>query len=156
MPPPPDLTVRIAGTEILNDNRREALEELIEACREVGLDGEISYRPPTGRARGISLWEVTAIYLGGKLVDAATGQLMKSAVENIIKRSTVWARERLRQGDSPRPQKLQIYGPNGEVIKEVSVEPRDVDPNTTSRFQGIIDKARREEEEQRRCKEGPQ
>jgi hypothetical protein len=155
MLPPPDLTVRIAGTEILNDNRREALEELIEACREDGLDGEISYRPPTGR--GISIWEVTAIYLGGKLLDAATGQLMKSAVENIIKRSTVWARERLRRGDSPRPQTITIYGPNGEVIKEVSVEPRDVDPNTTSRFQEIIDKARREEEEQqRRRKEGPQ
>lgn len=153
MHPSPDLVVRIAGTEILNDNRREAIEELIEACREDGLDGEISYRPPTGR--GISIWEITAIYLGGKLLDAATGQLMKTAVENVIKRSTVWVRERLRRGDSVRPQKIKIYGPNGEIIREVSVEPRDVDPNTTSRFQGIIDKARQEEEEQkRRRKEG--
>ena len=116
----PDFTVRIHGTEILNEDRRIALEDLIDSLRQDGLDGEIAYRPPTGR--GVLWWEVVAIYVGGKFVDAVTGQIIKAALDQAVGRVTTWAKARLRRGDTSRPQSITLYGPNGEVLKEIKVD----------------------------------
>ncbi len=114
-----DITVRIAGTEILNEDRRLALEALITLFREQDLDGEIVYRPPTGR--GISLYEVTAIYIGAKAVDAATGHVVDRVIDAVLSRAIQWAKSRLHKSETGRPQSITLYGPNGEVLKEVRV-----------------------------------
>jgi hypothetical protein len=45
----PYFVLRISGTEVLNEDRLSDLEELADKLRELSLDGEIAYRPPTGR-----------------------------------------------------------------------------------------------------------
>jgi hypothetical protein len=115
-----DVTLRIPGTEILHDEKRERLEELINLIREDGFDGEFAYRPPTGR--GITYVEITFIYLGGKLLDAATGQIMDRALKAVIARRVQWVKARTDRGEANRPQLIQLYGPDGKKIGEVRIE----------------------------------
>lgn len=117
---PSEITVRIAGTEILHDGRREALEELINLFREDGLDGEIAYRPPTGR--GVTWWEVALIYIGMKAADAATGQVTKAVIDAVTGRAKQWAKGRLERGDTSRPQSITIFGPDGRPLKKVQIQ----------------------------------
>jgi hypothetical protein len=119
---PVDFTVRIGGTTRLLPERLEALEDLIEEFREEGLDGGIAYRPPTGR--GVTPWEVAAIYLAGKALDAATGAVAERLLEALIDKIKGWVRrqERTRQvvtlyGRDGKP--LMVVRRNGE---EVTVE----------------------------------
>jgi PAS domain-containing protein len=112
--------LRIGGTEILHDGRREALEALIASIREEGIDGEIRYRPPSGR--GISWIEVTSIYIGMKVGDAIISTATKGLIDRIAERSKDWAKRRFASGDAVRPQLIRIYGPDGTVLKEVEVK----------------------------------
>ncbi len=102
--------------------RLEALEDLVNEFREEGVDGEIAYRPPTGR--GATPWEVAAIYLAGKALDAATGAVAERLLEALIEKIKGWVRrqERTRQV-------VTLYGRDGKPLivvrrngEEVTVE----------------------------------
>jgi hypothetical protein len=117
-----DFTLRIGGTTRLFPERLQALEDLIDDIREEGLDGEIAYRPPTGR--GVTPWEVVGIYLAGKALDAATGAIAERLLDALIERIKSWVRRQER----PR-QVVTLYGRDGKLLmvirrneNEVTVE----------------------------------
>jgi len=125
-----DITVRIGGTEILTDERRLALETLIGNLRQLDLDGEIAYRPPTGA--GVSWYEMTAIYLGAKAVDAATGHVVDRVIDAVLSRAVDWAKARMDNEGTARPQSITLYGPDGKPLKSVRVD-KDVRGSTSLR-----------------------
>lgn len=115
-----EITVRIGGTEILTDDRRRALEQLIDQFREERLDGEISYRPPTGR--GVTWYEVTLIYIGMKALDAVTGEIASRTIDAVTSRTIGWAKSRLERGETARPQSITLYDADGKVIKKFRIK----------------------------------
>jgi hypothetical protein len=116
----PEVTLRIGGTEALTPARLEALSVLIDELRELGLDGEISYRPPTGR--GVTWYEVTLIYLGAKALDVVTGNAIEALLKLVTSKAIEWARLRLGRGETVRPQSITIYGPGGKPLKTIRIK----------------------------------
>src|SRR5437899_94482 len=105
------VTVRIGGTFRLQP-LLPALEELIDEIREYGHDGQITYRPPTGR--GITLYQTIMLYIGLRAADASIGNIVMQLENAVIG----WAKRRLTQatesGESERKKIVTIFGPDGK------------------------------------------
>lgn len=115
----PDVTVLLEnGT--LPPGRREAIEELCADLRASGIDATVEQDTTTSRA--ITWYEVTLIYLGGKILDSVTGGLMDSAVAAVRDRVAAWAKRRQERDEAQRPQVVELYGPDGKLITSVRVD----------------------------------
>ncbi len=117
------ITVRIGGTFRLNPFL-SGLEELIDEIREGGSDGQITYRPPTGR--GITLYETIGLYIALQAADATIGGVVTSLEAAAI----TWAnnrfkRKREKDEGTERPKIITIYGPDNKPIKKIKVDSAD-------------------------------
>jgi hypothetical protein len=117
------VTVKIGGTFRLSPFL-PALEELVDEIRENGSDGQITYRPPTGR--GITLYETIGLYIALRAADASIGNVVTQVETAAIN----WAKARFRRKrdddeSSERKKIITIYGPNGNPIKKIKVDSAD-------------------------------
>lgn len=114
-----DFEIKFPETERL-EPRAESLNALVAAINELGYTGGIVHDEPDPYKRGLSFWVITAIYLGGKFLDAATGEVVTHVLDSIKERALNWAKERhLAQN---RPVAVTVYGPDGEVLTKVEID----------------------------------
>lgn len=122
-----DATLRIGPTSRLTPDELEGLESLVDLLRIEGLDGEIAYRPPTGL--GVTWWQVTGIWLGLSVADAATGHVVDAILDKVTARVRAWIRARRDAGT--RPQVVTIYGPDGKPLRKVELASKGDEPVVT-------------------------
>lgn len=120
------VTIRIHGTEILNPNRLEALEELIDELRENDCDAQITYRPPTGL--GILLHEAINLAIG--YVGMRTAETTISTIVSKVESGAIdWVKNRFRKsaenGDFERKKTITIFGPDGKPLKRIKADSAD-------------------------------
>jgi ABC-type phosphate transport system substrate-binding protein len=97
----------------------EDVEPLAEALRAEGYEVEVTERRRVGY--GVTWWEVFHIF-----IEEAEGHAIDAAVGAAIAAFANWARNRFKKGKNRReemaPKHATIYGPDGEALKEVTVE----------------------------------
>lgn len=94
------------------DMRAEDRQRLVEILEGEGF--EVSSEPrPEQRGYGVTWWEVTGVVL--EHVDDVAIPILVVLIEK-------WHESR-RSKNRGRPQMTTIYGPDGEVLKEVKTEP---------------------------------
>jgi hypothetical protein len=113
------VTIRIPGTEILNPNRLESLGELIEELRDNDLDGQITYRPPTGL--GVTLQEVITLIIGGEVAKDVGKAALNTIVSRVENGALDWLKKKFRRSaeetKTERKKRVVIYGPDGKPLK---------------------------------------
>ena len=122
-----DATLRIGATARMTPDELEELEGLVELLRGQDLDAEIAYRPPTGL--GVTWWQVTGIWLGLSVLDAATGHVVDAVLDKVTSAAREWIRSRRKT--STRPQVVTIYGPDGKPLRKVERPPKEDDLTVT-------------------------
>lgn len=100
------------------------LEELAaEVSREAGVQVALATREQRGRA--VTWWEV---------VDFVVSEAGGEAVGAVVIAAVAWAARRVKKAREatpdrlPRPVWVNVYGPNGDVLKSVQVPNRDEEP----------------------------
>ncbi|MEU7871719.1 hypothetical protein [Dactylosporangium sp. NPDC049140] len=99
---------------------REAIAELCADLRDLGI--EVAVEEDAATSRAVTWYEVTMIYLGGKILDGVTGGLIDSGVSAVRDRVAAWAKRRQERDPQQRPQVVELYGPDGKLIKTVRVK----------------------------------
>ncbi|MGP4048356.1 hypothetical protein [Streptomyces sp. 2A115] len=117
----PTATFRISGTEILHEDRKRALARLADDLQSFGVECPLNYRPPDPGRRGVTWFEVLYIYLGTKALESLTGYVFDALAEQTLGRVINWAKDRLRRGETNRPQSITIYGPDNEPLITVKI-----------------------------------
>src|SRR4051812_23695489 len=96
------------GTELFNDERLAALDELADLVTAAGFDVERCYREQQPGSRGVTWWEVVYIYLGMKAVDTATSRVFDATLDRVVTAAKTWARTRLLRKESSRPEYFAV------------------------------------------------
>src|SRR4051794_38560881 len=110
-----DVTLKFGDIEDYSEARVQDLQGLAQELAEVSLQSEIEYKPKFADA--ITMWEATEVYLGTQLLDAATGNIAGRVVDAVVGAAVRWAKKKLARNKMSMPQLINIYGPDGRVIK---------------------------------------
>jgi hypothetical protein len=115
----------------------EEAEKFAAELRELGFDVEIEKFVPS-RLTGVTWWEMIRVHLesagAGAVVGAVAKDLAKDAVKAVAKQvSDVFVRWARRRGmlpeKNPKQAKcVEIYGPDGSVVRRVTVYAPDDEP----------------------------
>lgn len=113
--------VRVAPSIPAWEKHPEDFESLVSGLRERGLDAELDTPiPPAGGAPPVAAAGLDfAIYLAQGVGDAIIALLLGEIVHRV-------ARARKRRDDEV-PVVGVIYGPDGEILREVAFRPDDLD-----------------------------
>jgi hypothetical protein len=118
----------VAGASSIGEEEAPGLAEVL---RRAGATS-VEFNPTSLRGRGVTWWQYVMIYVGAKAGDAIVTSLVESAVS--------WAEERVARRISEhglgRPQSVQLYGPDGRIIKAVEVSPDGQVRDATDKWQG--------------------
>jgi hypothetical protein len=138
------------GLEFLTDQRRDDLQELLADVTGLGYVVDLDFGPePEPGKYGVTWLEVVAIYVGAKVLDGMTADAIDIAVKKLANTAVDWAKARFRKHpDNTRPQYISLYGPDGELLKSVQVDPKGDVQDHTER-----DRARQERKRKRKRKD---
>jgi hypothetical protein len=98
------------------DLRDEKLAPLITALRDLDSSYEVRLGYNDQRGYGVTWWEVLHIWIPWTAIGGA-------AAKKIVELAIDWAHHRMK-GDEPnnRPRSVSIYGPDGQILKQVRVD----------------------------------
>jgi hypothetical protein len=116
----PDFTLRLTRLEVMTPEQLMALEALIRLCRKDGIEGEIAYRPPATAAQ-THWWETTLVYMDNAMMDTAPEARVREVADILARRASEWARSRLEQGTTTRPQSILVLDPTGLPVHKIQV-----------------------------------
>jgi hypothetical protein len=114
-----EITPPLDGARPVSHERRQSLEELIDDLRALDVDAQVTTVRP--KATGATWYDVTLIYLGAKVIDAATGHIVGSVLDAVVVRVTDWAKRQLARRREPDGQLITLYGPDGQELRIVQV-----------------------------------
>jgi hypothetical protein len=114
-----EFTPPLDGARPISHERRQWLEELIDDLRALDVDAQVTTVRP--KATGATWYDVTLIYLGAKVIDAATGHIVGSVLDAVVARVTDWAKRQLARRREPDGQLITLYGPDGQELRTVQV-----------------------------------
>jgi hypothetical protein len=110
----------MADKEIRIDRGRpEDVEDLAEALRGQFPDITVTIVPPAMSGYGVTAWEVLNVFVPWSELPH---DAFMAGVGIVAKEAIAWAHRRLKKSPH-RPKYVAIYGPNGEIVKAVRVDP---------------------------------
>ena len=115
-----DFTLRLTRLEVMTPEQLAALEALIRLCRKDGIEGEIAYRPPATAGQS-HWWETTLVYMDDTMLETAPEARVREVADILARRASEWARSRLEQGQTTRPQSVLVLDPSGLPVHKVQV-----------------------------------
>lgn len=123
-----EVTIATGSTSLLTDRGRERFAVLLRLLKEVGIEGEVADREPSGR--GVTWVEITEIWLASKALDAAVGWTFGKALDTVSDRVRRWIETKSKTAsDEPiRPQSIIIRSLSDVPERRIDV---DVDGNIT-------------------------
>lgn len=97
---------------------KEELSNLAENIKKQ-IDVEVQFSTPKQLGTQVTFHDVIEFWL---IVDRLAGtKFGNKVVDSLLELFSEWAKHKLKKENKPRPKSLTIYGPKGEVVRNVTV-----------------------------------
>jgi len=137
-----EVTVRVPGSQNFTFEQRTAVRDLVDGLKADGYD--VSWPLTKTASTGQAIVDIVCLYMAtrGSLrivnrITDDTADFVVDSAEKLLGKGVDWAREQFRknpraEGEPPRTQKIVIFGPDGEPLREIEVAENDEDTDGAS------------------------